>query len=184
MPNADTFSIRPIREFIQRYCNTTSVSVDPFAKNCSWATYTNDINPNTTAQSHQDAEVFLQQLADQGVTVNLAFFDPPYSPRQISEHYRAAGLKVTAEDTQNALLYKRVRTMLDRIVQPGGIVLSFGWQSMGMGLKRGYRPIEILLVPHGAGHNDTICMAELKACGVDHGQERQGSQGDGRVQTW
>ncbi len=39
-------------------------------------------------------------------------------------------------------------------------VLSFGWSTSCMGKKRGYRIDEILLVAHGGGHHDTICVAE------------------------
>ena len=162
MPNAETFSIRPIGEFVRRYLADAKVSVDPFARNRDWATHTNDINRNTTAQAHMDAEEFLTYLTERGVVADLVLFDPPYSPRQVSEHYKAAGREVTAEDTQNGRLYKRVRNAIDRIIRPGGVVLSFGWQSIGMGLARGYLPLEILLVPHGGGHNDTICFAEKK----------------------
>lgn len=162
MPNAATFSVKPIGEFVQRYLAGATVSVDPFARNRDWATYTNDINRNTTASAHMDAEEFLIYLAERGVVADLVLFDPPYSPRQISEHYKAAGREVTAEDTQNGRLYRRVRNAIDKIIHPGGIVLSFGWQSIGMGLARGYLPLEILLVPHGGGHNDTICFAEKK----------------------
>lgn len=162
MPNAETFSIRPIGYFVQTYLARSKVSVDPFSRNCQWATYTNDINPNTCAQSHQDAEAFLKELRGDGVSADLGLFDPPYSPRQISEHYRDAGLRVTAEDTQNGHLYKRVRDALTDIITPGGIVLSFGWQSAGMGVGRGYTLLETLLVPHGGAHNDTICIAERK----------------------
>lgn len=42
-------------------------------------------------------------------------------------------------------------------VQPGR-VLSFGWNSAGMG--DGFRHLELLLVAHGGAHNDTICLAE------------------------
>lgn len=49
-----------------------------------------------------------------------------------------------------------------RVMQPGGIVLSFGWQSVGMGKGRGYETIEIALINHGGAHNDTVCMAERK----------------------
>jgi hypothetical protein len=41
-------------------------------------------------------------------------------------------------------------------------VLSFGWNSMGMGKKRGYAITEGLMVCHGVGHNDTLCMAETR----------------------
>lgn len=168
MPNAETFSIKPIGEFVQRYLMASTVSVDPFARNRDWATYTNDINPGTRAQSHQDAETFLTDLAAKNINVDLGLFDPPYSPRQISEHYRSAGLTVTQEDTQSARLYRRVRNALDKIVSPGGIVLSFGWQSAGMGVNRGYNLIETMLVTHGGAHNDTICIAEIKSALSSH----------------
>src|ERR1700730_14665562 len=126
MPNAATFSIKPIGEFVQRYLAEAEISVDPFARNRDWATYTNDINPNTSAQSHQDAEAFLAGLADRGIVADLVLFDPPYSPRQVAEHYRAAGLQVGQEDTQTGRLFRRVRNAIDRIVAPGGVVLSFG----------------------------------------------------------
>jgi hypothetical protein len=78
------------------------------------------------------------------------------------EHYQAAGLKVFQQDTQSGRLFKRVRDALDLIVRPGGIVLSFGWQSAGMGIGRSYELIETMLIAHGGGHNDTICIAERK----------------------
>jgi hypothetical protein len=162
MPNAETFSVRPIGDFVRRFLVEAEISVDPFARNRGWATYTNDINPSTSAQSHQDAEAFLDGLAAKNVNANLVLFDPPYSPRQIMEHYQAAGLQVTQEDTQSARLFRRVRNAVDRIVAPGGVVLSFGWQSVGMGVNRGYELFETMLVAHGGGHNDTICIAERK----------------------
>ena len=162
MPNAETFSVKPIGEFVQRFLADAKVSIDPFARNRDWTTYTNDINPATTAQSHHDAEVFLVDLAGRGVIADLVLFDPPYSPRQVAEHYKAAGLVVTREDTQNGRLYRRVRDAVDRVIRPGGVVLSFGWQSIGMGSERGYELFEAMLVTHGGGHNDTICIAERK----------------------
>lgn len=166
MPSAETFSVRPIGEFVQRYLGKSKVSVDPFARNNTWATFTNDIDPRTAAGSHQDAEAFLISLAEKNLSVDLALFDPPYSPRQISEHYRAAGLAVTQDDTQSARLYRRVRDALDALIAPGGVVLSFGWNSNGMGKSRGYEIIELALVAHGGAHNDTICMAERKLTAV------------------
>lgn len=166
MPSAETFGIKPIGKFVQRYLTASTVSVDPFARNRAWATYTNDINPNTSAQSHMDAEAFLVDLVARGIKADLALFDPPYSPRQVSEHYKAAGLPVTSADTQNGRLYKRVRDALDKIMAPGGVVLSFGWQSAGMGVGRGYELVETMLVAHGGGHNDTICIAERKNANV------------------
>lgn len=162
MPNPETFSVRPIGNFVRKRLIEAKVSVDPFARDKRWATHTNDLNPATAAEHHMDAEAFCRMLHNRGVVADLAIFDPPYSPRQISEVYKSIGLPVSAKETQNARLYKRCRDALDLIVPRGGVVLSFGWNSAGMGSTRGYEIEEILLVAHGGGHNDTICVAERK----------------------
>jgi hypothetical protein len=162
MPNAETFSIKPIGEFVTWYMGRSNCSIDPFARNKHLATWCNDLNPATSAPFHMDAEEFCREAGARGAQVDLALFDPPYSPRQISECYKSFGREVTGKDTQNAALYKRVRDALDPLIVQGGIVLSFGWSSNGMGVTRGYELIELLLVAHGGAHNDTICIAERK----------------------
>lgn len=156
MPNAETFSVKPIGDFVKRYL--AGVSVDPFARNKDWATHTNDLNPNTSAEHHMDAADFLEMLADDGIKADCILFDPPYSPRQITECYSAAGLTATMQDTQSAAFYKRCRTSIRKISSINTVVLSFGWNSTGMG--KGFHREEILLVCHGGAHNDTICVAD------------------------
>lgn len=162
IPNLDTFDVRPIGEFVKKYLCESKVSIDPFARNKHWATYTNDLNSETQAEYHLDAEEFLKTLKEKGVLADLVIFDPPYSPRQISECYSAIGKQATVQDTQNSVLYARVRRAIHPILATGGIVLSFGWNSCGMGTGNGFEILEILLVCHGGAHNDTICMAEHK----------------------
>lgn len=162
MPSKDTFSIKPIGEFVRRYLRGSTRSIDPFARNCTWATVTNDLDPSTSAQYHLEAEEFLRERAMWFEMFDLGIFDPPYSPRQISECYKNVGLTIGMKETQNASLYRRVRDALDEVIAPGGIVISFGWNSNGMGKSRNYEIIELLLVAHGGGHNDTICIAERK----------------------
>lgn len=161
-PSGDTFDIPPIAGFVQKYLLKSKVSIDPFARNKRWATHTNDLNPNTSASYHLDAEEFLKLLSSNKVKGDLVIFDPPYSPRQISECYAGIGKTPTMQDTQNCVLYARVRAQIPSIITDDGIVLSFGWNSNGMGKKHGFEIIEILLVAHGAAHNDTICIAEKR----------------------
>ena len=158
MPNSETFNIKPIGDFVQSYLH--GVSIDPFARNKRWATYTNDLNLNTLAEYHMDARDFLQSLVNNGIKADCIIFDPPYSPRQISECYVGIGLKVTQESTQNGKLYAECRNLMHKLCRESAVVLSFGWNSAGMGKKRGFVIKEIMLVAHGGAHNDTICMAE------------------------
>ena len=161
-PSSDTFDVPPIAGFVRKYLMKSKISIDPFARNKRWATHTNDLNPETAAESHMDAEAFLRQLAEKSVKADLVIFDPPYSPRQIAECYAGVGKTVTMEDTQNCVLYSRVRSAIPAVLADDGIVLSFGWNSNGMGRKHGMEKIEILMVAHGAAHNDTLCVAERK----------------------
>jgi hypothetical protein len=166
MPSCDTFNVPPIGEFVRRYLDDAVESCDPFARNKRWATHTNDLNPNTDAEHHMDAEDFLRLLATRGVKCDVAILDPPYSPRQISECYKEAGLTVGLtvgrNETQNAALYARVKAAFLEVLTAEAVVLSFGWNSAGMGLKHGFEIVEIMLCAHGGAHNDTICLAERR----------------------
>ena len=163
MPNKDTFSVQPIADFIRRYYQPNTTAVDPFARDnrygLQWA---NDLNPACAAPHHQDALDFLQTVYDNKVAADLVFFDPPYSPRQIKECYDGIGLKMRGEEAWRTNGWKKERDLINEIVKVGGIVLSFGWNSAGMGRERGFDIEEIVLVCHGSGHSDTICMAERK----------------------
>lgn len=165
MPSRDTFSVKPIGAFVRRYIDRSVLgAVDPFARNNPFGVmYSNDLNPSTSSNYHMDAVAFLQHLAAEGVRTDLLVLDPPYSPRQISECYAAAGLKAGMADTQNAALYARVREAALPLLAARAMVLSFGWSSNGMGKKHGFEIEEIMLCAHGGAHNDTICMAERRA---------------------
>ena len=126
MPSADTFSVPPIGDMVRRYLGPALVSCDPFARNNRWATHTNDLSPHTKAEYHLDADSFLKLLHDKGVRCDLGILDPPYSPRQISECYREAGLTPGMKDTQNAALYCRVKTALADVLTDDAVVLTFG----------------------------------------------------------
>lgn len=160
MPSADTFSVAPIKALLAKYLAGKTSIVDPFARNARVAQWTNDLNPATAADAHLDAVAFCNELAVQGIIADAVLFDPPYSPRQITELYQSIGRDVTTADTQNGRLYKAVRTGLDKLLIPGGLAISCGWNSCGFGPH--YETVEILLVAHGGAHNDTIITVERK----------------------
>jgi hypothetical protein len=162
MPNNETFSIKPIRLFVDKYLSDSSISVDPYARDSRLATYRNDLNPNTLAEYHMDATEFLVKLNSDGVRADLVIIDPPYSPRQVKECYDSFGHKMKQGDAMLGAVRKKLKVAIDAILVKGGKVLTFGWNTVGMGKTFGYEQLEILLVCHGSDHNDTICLAEGK----------------------
>ncbi len=160
MPSADTFDIPCIAGFVQKYLLKSKVSIDPFARNKRWATYTNDLNPDTAATDHMDATDWL--MSRNGFRVDLVLFDPPYSLNQAKEMYASVGRDFLQEDAQQVGRWVKAKDRISKMIIEGGYVLTFGWNSIGMGKERGFEIVEILLVAHGSAHNDTICMAERR----------------------
>jgi len=158
MPSAKTFSIPPIAFLLKRYVKNNENWVDPFAGWNSPAGITNDHNPKRKAKFCMEAYDFAEMLDGKYEGV---LFDPPYSYRQVSEHYKVIGKKATQKDTSTQF-YNRVMNPISKKIKIGGIAISFGWNSNAFGKNRGFEIIEILLIAHGGHHNDTIVTVEQK----------------------
>lgn len=159
MPNKNTFEILPIKNLISEEVSLEKLWIDPFANRNKIASITNDLNPEFDTDHHLDALDFLKLFDD--ASVDGVLYDPPYSPRQVSECYKNIGHNVTNETTRTSFWGNHKRE-ISRIIKPGGKVITFGWNSGGIGSKYGFEIKRILLVPHGGWHNDTICTVEMK----------------------
>ena len=158
MPNSKTFSIKPIAQLIEKY-KTGGTIIDPFANGSRIATITNDIDEQYDTDYHMDALDFLKQFEDE--SVDMVLYDPPYSPRQVSECYKKLGMSVNTQTTQ-ASYWSNQKKEIARIVKSGGYVVTCSWNSGGIGKTLGFTAEEILLVSHGGWHNDTIVVVEKK----------------------
>jgi len=158
MANKWTFQIPPIAALLARYVGDGKGWVDPFAGMSSPAELKNDLNPDMPTQYHLDALDFLEQLSGQFRGI---LFDPPYSYHQMKECYEEIGKgEITARHATN--FYGDLRHAISDKIILGGIAISFGWNSIGMGKTHGFEIVEILLVCHGRAHNDTIVTVDRK----------------------
>lgn len=161
MPSKNTYTIKPIRELIERYIKELpedAVILNPFANSSTYG-ITNDIDPEFNTDYHMDAIDFLKQFEDN--SVDMVLYDPPFSPRQVSESYKKLGMTVNMETTQ-ASYWTNQKKEIARIVKTNGIVITTCYNSGGIGKKNGFNIEEILLVPHGGNHNDTILVVDRK----------------------
>ena len=153
MPNKWTFTIKPIKELLEEEVKQ-GLWCDPFCGNNSPAQVRNDINPDiVNGNSHYDALEFLN--TQERYIFDGVLYDPPYSITQA----RMYGKKEFA----SMRYWKRCKDRIAIILKPGGKVICFGWNSMGLGKNRGFKMTRILLVPHGGSKNDTIVTVETKA---------------------
>ena len=138
MPNKKTFTIKPIKDLIEKYYHKNTLDLFPYP-------------------FEKDVLVTLSETKKESIDVVL--FDPPYSPRQLKECYEEKG--DVLHDTKSSV-WSKWKDETAKAIKPGGLCLSFGWSSNGLGKNRGFKIVEILLVAHGGNHNDTICVVEKK----------------------
>jgi len=138
MPNKETFTIKPIKELLLKYNYKTMIDPFPYP-------YKEDVLKCLSRFKNNSV---------QGVV-----FDPPYSPRQLKECYDNLGMVL--HDTKSSV-WAKWKDETARVIIPGGLCISFGWSSQGLGKNRGFEIIEIMLVAHGGNHNDTIVVVEKK----------------------
>lgn len=153
MPNRYTFSIQAVKEFVEEEINDFRDWVDPFAGFNSPAGTMNDTDPMTPAQTHKDALSFLKDL-EQGSFWGC-LFDPPYSAAMAGGKY--------ANPASWIKYIHMCKDEIARIVKPGGKAICLGWNSNGLGQKRGFKLVRGLLLAHGGSHqHDTIITVEIK----------------------
>lgn len=114
-------------------------------------------------ESKIDCFDYFKQFKDESMVYGL--IDPEYSLRQRSEHYKKNKCYLkdkTAGWHTSSGWTSAVKDEVARIIKPGGRTITFGWNSSGIGLKRGFVQTRILIVCHGGDHNDTICVVEEK----------------------
>jgi len=130
MPNKRTFTIKPIKELIEEEIGDEYIDPFPF-------------------EYQEDAVDYLRRIEPHRYGV----FDPPYSPRQLKESYKGKGEYDTKSSTWSGWKDLMAEKVLDKCI-------SFGWNTCGLGINRGFEITRILMVCHGGMHNDTICTVE------------------------
>lgn len=162
MPNGNTFTIKPIKQFVEDAVSNAGdgVIVDPFANNCKYGTITNDLNPEFDTTHHMDALDFLKSIPDE--SADLVLYDPPYSITQASQLYKEYGRDKLEISVSNMKYWASCKDNIARILKKGGVCLCFGWNTNGIGKSRGFEMTDILIVAHGGSKNDTLCTKEVK----------------------
>ena len=127
------------------------LTVDPFARDCGWCSWTNDIDTETGAEFHLDAAAFLARVAvEEPGRVDLVLFDPPFSPRQAEEKYASGHVNVY----QMPGYVRNCFTSIALMLRPGGKVLKLGYNT------NRHHPLlaleKVWVVAVGANRNDVL----------------------------
>ena len=121
--------------------------IDPFARNCTWGTITNDLDPTTKAHYNLDALEFLKNMKTNSAKIVL--FDPPFSPSQ-EKKYDGGCHNLYADPQKISKMYSEIF----RILKSGGVVVKLGYNSTRP--NPNLELIDCELVNFGGSRNDVI----------------------------
>lgn len=123
------------------------IIADPFARNCTLAQYTNDLNEDTKAKFNLDAILFLKQFERH--YFDLLIFDPPFSTYQGDKHYNGNNSLYTKPG-----YIKEIMIEIERVLKPSGQLLKFGYNTNQH--KHHFELTHLWVVHHGGNINDTL----------------------------
>ena len=144
-----TFSVAPIRNWVEKHSfgKVLNLFAGPTKLGLDETRVDADVSMN--ADVYTDAYDFVTTCKQKFDTVIL---DPPYSYRKSMEMYHG----------KKASRLNAVKDTLYGLLNPGGIVITFGYHSVSMGKKRGFKQTHVLLMSHGGAIHDTVAVIEQK----------------------
>jgi tRNA G10 N-methylase Trm11 len=143
-----TFSVRPIREWVEQNCEGRTLNLFAGITKLNIDEVRNDLDLEAVADYRMDAVEFLRTY--KGEKFDTVLLDPPYAYRKSMEMYK--GIRCSP--------FRQMKDEICRVLNPGGLVITFGYHSNTMGAGRGFKVEKIALFSHGGAIHDTIASVE------------------------
>lgn len=146
--NKYTFKIRKIRQWVENNCEGKTLNLFAGKTQLNINEVRNDLDETMVAEYHMDALRFIDIW--KGEKFDTILLDPPYAIRKSMEMYNG----------NICSPFKQLKDAIPQILNDNGIVITFGYHSISMGIKRGFNVERIALFSHGGAIHDTIATKE------------------------
>lgn len=148
--NRYTFKVKNIREWTEKNCEGKTLNLFAGMTKLNIDEVRNDLDTEALADYRMDALQFIKEW--KGEKFDTILLDPPYAYRKSMEMYNGI----------IASPFRQMKDEIPRILKDGGKVITFGYHSVSMGEKRGFKIERICLFSHGGAIHDTIATVEIK----------------------
>lgn len=151
--NKYTFTAPKTKAWVEQLCQGKSV-LNLFGgptrlENC--LEISNDLDKELKTTYHMDALDLIDGLVVGKEKFDVVLLDPPYAYRKSMECYKGNSI---------ASRFKQLLDLVPQILNDNGIVITFGYHSIAMSKKRGFKIKELCLISHGGAQHDTIATVE------------------------
>lgn len=149
-PKKYTFEQPKLKEWVESNCEgkvlnlfagTTKLDVDEVRV---------DIDVEVEPDYCMDAYDFVIKCVEHEAKFDTIILDPPYNLRKSREKY--GGRYIGS--------FTKIKNLIPNILNEGGVVITLGYDSVGMSKSRGFKKEAVCLVCHNGDHNDTIVLKE------------------------
>jgi tRNA G10 N-methylase Trm11 len=110
----------------------------------------NDLNPEMNADTHHDVASIATHFPSE--SFDTVVFDPPFDDLQAADKYDS----LRADNVLQAF------QQFEQLVRPGGVVITFGWNSWGMGSCATFEREETVLFQRGPVKRDVIATVDRR----------------------
>jgi len=150
--NKYTFKSKKIKKWVETNCEGQTLNLYAGKTKLDINEFRVDCDTTMNADIYQDAFNYVYHIKTHTPCklFKTILLDPPYSHRKSMEFYNG----------KKSSRFNAIKDMLPNIVEPGGIIITFGYQSVSMGKKRGFEIEKILVISHGGAIHDTIATIE------------------------
>jgi hypothetical protein len=142
-----TFQNKKIREWVENNSKGRVLNLFAGPTKLKLKEVRVDLDQNMNPHYCIDAYDFVRRCK---TTFDTILLDPPYSYRKSMEFYKG---NYTSR-------FKLIADGIPRILNPKGIVISFGYHSTFMGKKRDFRLKKMCIFAHGGAQHCTIAIVE------------------------
>lgn len=147
-PKRYTFEQPKLKQIIEGYCKGKVLNLFAGMVRLNVDEIRVDIDDTTKPDFLTDSYDFVCNW--HGSKFMTVILDPPYNVRKAREKY----------DGRYIGKFRKIKQIIPKILSPGGIIITLGYDSVGMSRSHGFEKTAIILVCHGGDHNDTICVIE------------------------
>ena len=160
-PKRYTFQQPKLKEWTEKWCKGKVLNLFAGIVKLNVDEVRVDIDKNVLADYFMDAYDFVKMCISKGTKFDTIVLDPPYNLRKSREKY--GGRYIGS--------FTKIKNELSKILNDGGLIIHYGYDSVGMSKSRGFKKIAVCLVCHNGDHNDTICLVERKVNATLNKQE-------------
>ena len=151
-PNRYTFRQPKLKQWVEDNCEGKVLNLFAGLTKLNVDEVRIDNDAESEPDYCMDAYDFVFKAIQEGMKFDTIVLDPPYNVRKSREKYEGRYIGS----------FTKIKDLLPKILNKDGVIITLGYDTVGMSKSRGFTKEAICLVCHSGDHNDTLVLKERK----------------------